>query len=386
MAGVATIGRSKESFHMRRLLCLFGVVLCGAYGAHAQQAGPKPLRLAIAGMTHGHVHWILGRPDRGDVQIVGIYETNRELVDRYAKRYGFRADIVFDDLGKMLDAVKPEAVAAFGPTSDHLRVVEACAPRRVHVMVEKPLALDHEQALRMQALAKEHSVHVLTNYETTWYPSTNAAFDLARRGQVTGPVRKVIVRDGHPGPKEIGVEAEFLEWLTDPKRNGGGALMDFGCYGANLATRLMGGAQPLTVTAVTQQVKPEIYRAVEDEATIVLAYRDAQAIIEASWNWPFSRKDMEVYGRTGYVRALDARNMRVRAAGDAEERAVVLEPRSAPYDDPFAFLAVVVRGDVAVPDEDLSSLANNVVVMRILDAARESARTGRTVTLGPAGR
>jgi predicted dehydrogenase len=343
----------------------------------------KPLRLAIAGLTHTHVHGILGRPDRGDIQIVGIQEPNRELVDRYANQHGFRDDIVFPDLETMLDTVKPQAVAAFGTTYDHLKVVEACAPRGIPVMVEKPLAVSLEHALAIESLAKRHSIHVLTNYETTWYPSTRAVYDLVHDQQTIGPIRKIVAHDGHPGPREIGVNDEFLEWLTDPVRNGGGALMDFGCYGANLATWLMDGAIPHTVTAVTQQVQPETYPAVEDEATIVLAYPQSQTIIQASWNWPVSRKDLEVYGQTGYVQALDGRNLRTRQQDEAEEKAFVLEPNAAPLDDPFAYLAAVVRGEIKVADNDLSALANNVIVMRILEAAKESAATGKTVKLAP---
>lgn len=368
---------------MNRTLRLLCAVLCCAPAAHAQQPMPKPLRLAIAGLTHTHVHWILGRPNRGDIQIVGIFEPNRMLVERYAQQYGFHGDLVFADLNKMLDAVKPEAVAAFGPTYDHLKVVQACAPRGIHVMVEKPLAVDLEHTFALASLAKQHAIHVLTNYETTWYPSTQAVYDFVHEQQMTGPIRKIVVHDGHQGPKEIGVNQEFLEWLVDPVRNGGGALMDFGCYGANLVTWLMGGVAPMRVTAITQQIKPEIYSAVEDEATIILEYPKAQAIIQASWNWSFNRKDMEVYGRTGYVHALDGRNLRVRKENEAQERALVLEPISAPRDDPFAYFAAVVRGEIRVSDRDLSSLENNVMVMRILEAAKESAATGKTVKLSP---
>ncbi len=209
----------------------------------------------------------------------------------------------------MLASAKPEAVAAFGPTDAHRAVVLACAPRGVHVMVEKPLAFDVRDALAMQALAERHHVHLLTNLETTWYPSVHAARALVREGAI-GEIRKVVVHDGHRGPKEIGVEPEFLAWLTDPVRNGGGALTDFGCYGANLVTWLMQGEAPQTVTAVTQQVKPAVYPRVDDEATIVLTYPRAQAILQASWNWPVGRKDMEVYGERGYVLAPDRATIR----------------------------------------------------------------------------
>jgi predicted dehydrogenase len=275
-------------------------------------------------------------------------------------------------------------VAAFGPTDEHRAVVEACAPRGIHVMVEKPLAFELGEALAMKELAERHRVHLLTNLETTWYPSVHAARALVEEGAI-GEIRKVVVHDGHRGPKEIGVEPEFLAWLADPVRNGGGALTDFGCYGANLATWLLEGAVPLAVTAVTQQVKPAVYPRVDDEATIVLAYPRAQAILQASWNWPVGRKDMEVYGERGYVLVPDRATLRLRRDEGSAEEERKPDARPPALGDPFAYFGAVVRGQVRVEPTDLSALANNVTVARILDAARESARTGRTVRLAPSG-
>jgi predicted dehydrogenase len=344
----------------------------------------EPLRLGIAGLSHSHVHGILGRA-AGDVRIVGIAEPNRELAGRYAKRYGLDAGLVFGALKEMLAAAKPEAVAAFGPTDEHRAVVEACAPRGIHVMVEKPLAFDLDEALAMQALAERHCIHLLTNLETTWYPSVHAAHALVQEGAI-GEIRKVVVHDGHRGPKEIGVDPEFLAWLTDPVRNGGGALTDFGCYGANLVTWFLQGEEPIAVTAVTQHVKPAIYPRVDDEATIVLAYPRAQAILQASWNWPVGRKDMEVYGERGYVLVPDRATVRLRRDESSPEEVRSPGELPGPRQDPFASLAAVVRGDVPVDPMGLSGLSNNVTVARILDAARKSARTGRTVRLTPVRR
>ena len=347
----------------------------------AQASADAPLRIAIARLTHTHVHMLLGRPDRGDVRIVGIFEPDTAVAARYAAQYRLDRALFFPTLTAMLDGARPEAVAAFGSIREHLEVVEAAAPRGVHVMVEKPLAVSLDHARRIAALAERHRIHVLTNYETTWYPSTHAAYDLVHRDAAIGPLRKIVVHDGHPGPKEIGVPAEFLAWLTDPVENGGGALIDFGCYGANLITWLMRGAAPTTVTAVTQQIKPDVYPRVDDEATIVVTYPDAQGIIQASWNWPVSRKDMEVYGRTGYVLTPDGRTVRLRTSGDQPERVVTPPDRPAALGDPFAYFRAVIRGTVRMDDADLSALPNNLTVMRILDAAKESARTGRTVRL-----
>ena len=351
-------------------------------GSEAQGQG-QPLRIGVAGLTHTHVHWIFNSAEKGDIELVGIAEPNRELARRYAARYGFPMDLVYDTLEELLESKKPEAVAAFGTIYDHLEIVQACAPKGVHVMVEKPLAVSLDHARQMAALARRHGIHLLTNYETTWYPSTCKAFELLE-GDAVGPVRKMVVRNGHRGPAKIGVDPEFLEWLTDPVRNGGGALMDFGCYGANLMTHLMGGQKPLAVTAVTQQLQVENNPEVEDEALIILEYNNANGVIHGSWNWPIGRKDMEIYGLRGAIYADNRDQVRLRNAEGYDgysEEVFQLEDRSPPFDDPFAYFKAVVRNAVPPGDSSLSSLENNLVVMEILEAAKESARTGTRVAL-----
>lgn len=364
-------------------LCCLVLLMAGvaAPGLARQEKPAPPLRIGVVGLVHTHVHWILGREPRGDVEIVGIVEPNRDLAARYAAQHGFSMDLVYDTLDELFEAALPEAVTVFGTIYDHLEVTQAAARRGVHVMVEKPLAVSLAHARAMQAVADSAGIHLLTNYETTWYPSVHAVRDLVQAGSL-GPVRKIVVHDGHRGPIEIGVNEEFWSWLIDPVQNGGGALTDFGCYGANLMTWLMGGARPTSVTAVTQTIKPDLYPNVDDEATFIVTYPEAQGIIQASWNWPFSRKDMEVYGKTGYALADNATDLRVRFSATEAEAARTIAPRPLPYDDPFAYLAAVVRGTVD-PAGSLSSLENNMVVMEILDAATRSAQTGRRITLPP---
>ena len=341
----------------------------------------KPLRMGIAGITHSHVHGLLGRPDRGDVQIVGIVEPNTDLARRYSERYGYSMNIVFTSMAEMISRTKPEIVAAFGSIYQHLEIVEACAPAGIHVMVEKPLAVSVEHAQKMKTLADKYKILLLTNYETTWYPSNQKAYEIGIKNKDIGELRKVVIHDGHEGPQEIGVNKEFLEWLTDPVLNGGGAVMDFGCYGANLLTWLNRGAKPESVLAITQQVKPDIYPNVDDEATILLKYPKMQGIIQASWNWPFSRKDMEVYGKTGYIIADNGTDIRIRLKDDKTERKESLKKLVTPYNDPFSLFAALVRKEIELPKYDLSSLENNMIVVEILEAAKKSAKTGKAVKL-----
>lgn len=340
----------------------------------------KPLKVGVVGLTHTHVHWILGREDRGDIEIVGIVEPNQDLAQRYMKQHNMSTELVYPTMEAMVKAVEVEAVTAFGSIYEHLEVVQFFAPLGIHVMVEKPLAVSMEHAREMARLAKKHNIHLLTNYETSWYATNTQAYEMVQAGKL-GPLRKVIVRDGHEGPIEIGVNQEFLDWLTDPVQNGGGAVTDFGCYGANLTTWLTKGKRPVSVTAITKTYKPEKYPKVDDEAVILLEYEDMTAILEASWNWPFNRKDMEVYGATGYVISDNGSDMRVRLAGEDQATAMKADPLPAAINDPFAMLASVIKDGFKVEDHDVSALANNLLVVEILDAAKESARTGRKVML-----
>jgi predicted dehydrogenase len=361
-------------------LALLSTLLAVTLSTAQTSPAKPPLRVGIVGLVHGHVHGFLGQSLHSpEIEIVGVAEPDHQLLAAAATRYGFGPNLLFTDLEDMLQKGRPQAVLVYTNTYDHRRVVEICARHGVHVMMEKPLAVSLDDALAIEKAANAGKIQVLVNYETSWYRSNHTAYDLVHVGGL-GEVRKVVIHDGHNGPKEIGVQPEFLAWLTDPKLNGGGALFDFGCYGADLMTWLMDGQRPQTVTAVTQQLKPEIYSRVDDEATIILTYPRAQAIVQASWNWPFGRKDMEVYGQTGYVITVQSNDIRVHFGGeDTQETQLAAKPVPSPYDNELSYLRAVVL-DGAKPDA-LSSLETNVTVTEILDAARRSATEGKTIVL-----
>ncbi len=344
-----------------------------------------PIRVAIVGLVHGHVQGFLHNlPSHPEITLVGISEPDAALRQHYIDRTHLPANIFFPTEAAMLQNTHPQAILVYTSIAGHRAAIEQAAPLHIAAMVEKPLATTVEDALAIQQLAQKYNVPVLTNYETTWYNSNTAAANLLAEGKI-GDLRKIVVHDGHQGPKEINVGPEFLAWLTDPKQNGGGALFDFGCYGVDLATWIMHGELPLTVTAVTLHIKPQIYPNVDDDSTIVLTYPHAQAIIQGSWNWPFSRKDMEIYGATGYVDTLyedhdPGAKLRVRLTGEPSEHTETAPPLAPPQNDALNYLAAVLNGSLK-PQRDLTSLDTNVTVVRILDAARRSAQTGRTITL-----
>jgi len=337
--------------------------------------GQKTLRVGVAGLTHDHVHNVMHQFKKGEVIIAGIAESDPQLIARYKKSYQLPDSLFYHSLTELIDHTHPDAVLAYNAISQHLGVVETCAPKGISVMVEKPLATTVKDADRIAALAKQYHIHVLTNYETTWYDTNQQIFELVNDNKIGAP-RKMIVHDGHQGPKEIGCSQDFLNWLTDPVMNGGGALRDFGCYGADLMTWLMRGKAPISVTTIAHHIKPSIYPKVEDDATILLEYPDATGIIEASWNWPFSIKDWEVFGTTGYLHALNDRSLLQRTNRTYDSVAV----HPAVYRDNIPYLADVLSGKLD-PGNDLTSLPTNLIVVRILEAATRSAKEGKKIML-----
>src|SRR5205814_283903 len=122
-----------------------------------------------------------------DAHVVGIADPDEQLSAGYASKYKLDSKLFFKNLEEMLDKTKPRAVVVFTSTFDHLRVVEACASRGIHVMMEKPLAATLEQARAMERAAQRGKIHVLVNYETTWYASNAAAWSMADEQHAIGP-------------------------------------------------------------------------------------------------------------------------------------------------------------------------------------------------------
>lgn len=354
---------------MRLLVCLavffFGLV--------SRAPAQDKFRLGIVGLTHDHAWGILRDvAKRSDVEVVGIAEGVPELRQQAAKALGHQVTF-YDDYQKMLDEAKPQAIMCFGDNRQHLAVVKAAATRKVHVMMEKPLAPTFEQARQTYEAARKGGIKLMVNYWIAWSPETETAHERVEAGDV-GTVRKMQARFGHRGPIEIGVSKYFGAWLTDPELNGGGAIIDFGCYGADLLRWYLG--KPSSVSAVTHTFKPQTYPKVDDDAVIVVNYPNAVGIIEASWNWPNGKNDLQVFGDKGELLA-DRNLVRVTQAGGRKD--VELKPLPPERQNATAFFIDAVRNNK--PIDGILSPEFNLDVAEILEAAKMSARTGKTVAL-----
>jgi len=331
--------------------------------------------IALIGLRHshtwGHLEHLLKAPA---AKFVAIAESDPALVAE-AGKMGATKVAYFTGYKEMLDKVKPTMVWAFVENNRHQEIVEACGPRGVHVIFEKPLAATYKQAKAIERLAARYNIEVLTNFSPAWSPFHYAAKSVVDSGALGTPWR-LRVTTGHGGvfPKS-GRSKLFHEWLIDPVQNGAGALMDFGCYNALYALYYLG--RPEKVYASALHLRPNDFPRVEDSATMVLTYPNAVAILEQSWDLPPGVNAFEIAGYKGYIRQAEGKpEMRI---GRHPAKPLPMKPRAAQYSEPVAYMVDCLRHKRAV--EGLVSMKYTVDVNEIIDAALRSIRSGKPVRL-----
>ncbi|HMJ61820.1 MAG TPA: Gfo/Idh/MocA family oxidoreductase, partial [Bryobacteraceae bacterium] len=174
---------------------IFALSLLTAGACFAADPSSTPLRVGIISLEHGHVAGFLnggaltpagGALHRPDIQVVGIVERDQQLFDKYAERFHWSADMHFRSIEELASRTHPDAALIFTSTAGHTKAVEECAKLGIHAMMEKPMAVSYKDALAMAEAARRGKIHVLVDYETSWYGSNKAAYDLLAQGAL-GP-------------------------------------------------------------------------------------------------------------------------------------------------------------------------------------------------------
>src|SRR5882724_64922 len=360
---------------------LMALQVLGTRAAAAAPSAPeRKTRIAIVGLDHDHVWGLLKYLEaEPDAELVAIAEPQPALVKEAKSRVPDSVKF-YSAYVPMLDEVKPDAVIVTTSNDRHLEILRDCAKRHIHYSVEKPMATNAADAREKEKLARQAGIKLMVNYWNAWVAPSHELFHRVKDGQV-GAVQKIIVQYGHAGPKEIGMSEYFADWLYYPVKNGGGAIMDFGCYGAEWALWLKG--RPKGVAAISQKLKVSQHNQVDDDATILLEYPDATVIIEASWDWPHSMGQVQVFGPKGSLLAtrntLFYRPTDERGKSGLEGEPVSLNAPQGAASNPVAYFVDCIRHDKPIVDPLSPRL--NVQVLEILDAARESVRTGRAQEL-----
>jgi predicted dehydrogenase len=338
-------------------------------------------RLAIVGLDHDHVWGLLKIiANEPDAELVAIADPHTELIEK-AKATVPAGVKFFSDYIQMLDEIKPDAVIVTTANNRHLEILRACAKRKIHFFTEKPMATSGADAREMERLAGEAGIKLMVNYGNAWSGAMQDAVTRVKHGEI-GNVQRIIVKFGHEGPKEIGTSKYFADWLYDPAKNGAGALMDFGCYGADWAMVLKG--RPKRVYATSLKLKTEQHNAVEDDATVLLEYPDATAILMPSWDWPYGQGQAEIFGPKGSFLVRGDGLLFQPAKGQTSAQnpdGKPIETRPVPQAtrSGVAYFLYCIRNNR--PIEGPVSPGINVGVNEIMDAAKESIRTGRAVAM-----
>jgi predicted dehydrogenase len=365
---------------MKKLLFFILLLSLSASGGFAQ-AGKT--RLAIVGLDHDHVWGLLETIAKTpEAELVAIADPHPELVTKAKARVPSSVKF-FADYAAMLDEMRPEAVIVTTANNRHLEILRACAQRHVNFFTEKPMASTGADAREMARMARDAGIKLMVNYWNAWAPPTQEAYARLKAGEV-GPIQKMIIEFGHEGPKEIGVSKEFEEWLYDPEKNGAGALMDFACYGADWALWVKG--RPERVYAYALRLKTGQHNKVEDDAVVLLEYADATAILLPSWDWPYSKGQAEFFGPKGSFLVMGDGLLFQPAHQGTKAQAPDGTPVPTPPLPPakrngVAYFLDCLRNHKPLEGPVTAEL--NVGVNEIIDAAKESIRTGRAVELKP---
>jgi predicted dehydrogenase len=331
-------------------------------------------RIGVAGLIHDHV-WGMLRwwKELDGAELAAAADVNPPLLEKVRGEFGVPKSYL--SYAEMFDREELDVVLVAMDNAGTADVVEAAAAKGVHVMSEKPMAATLEQADRMVAACRRARVELMINWPTAWSPPIQTLDRLIGDGAI-GAVHKVKYLAAHQGPQEIGCTPYFYNWLYDPRLNGAGALMDYCCYGADMAAHWLG--RPESVVGIMGTlVKPDF--PVDDNAVILMKYPGAFGIAEASWTQQGGDggANPAVYGAAGTLSVVGSRVRLARVDREAEW----IEPdRPAPGRRNGAeYLVSCLRS--GTPVEGMCSAATSRTAQEILQRGLESAQSGREISL-----
>jgi len=333
-------------------------------------------RLGIIGLSHDHVWDVL--PDAAAderVELVAAASAQLPLLERAKKEFGLAT---YPDANEMAAGEQLDAVFIYGNNRAGAEEGVKALERGWHVLIEKPLSADLEGARQLLQAADTTGKRLMVNWPIAWWAPLRHALQMAQAGEL-GELWQVKYRAAHEGPKEMGASEYFCDWLYDPNRNGGGAFIDYCCYGGILARVLLGRAH--SATAVAGNLVKRGLDA-EDNGVMLLQYPGALAIAEASWTQvgKLTSYVTAIYGTEGTLLIEPENGTLLHATAKHPEGREVTVPESPPHlENPTAHFLWGIEDDHAF--QPLCRPGNNVDAQEMLIAGLEAATTGQRIEL-----
>jgi predicted dehydrogenase len=365
----------------------------------------KTYRIGIIGFAHMHINNVAAlygqHPQAKLVACADTVPDRPELREGpYTRGWNLKHALkdlgvpkAYDDYREMLRKEKCDIVICCSENARHPDVVEACAAAGTHVCVEKPMAMSLEHGLRMVRACHAAGTKLIVNWPLTWDPSAHKAKALIDAGAI-GRVLEVKWRAGHTGPLGPGASHAGVSEAAAPltprelgatwwhhEATGGGAMLDYCCYGSMVA-RWYIGEQALAAVGMKGNLASQ-WGDADDNGAMIVRFPNAMALFEGSWTtWDHGvSSGLIVYGTTGTLVVETREGKQVVREEHGHGRTTIHDapPLAKDRDNVAAeFIHHLETGDAVHPTLDMMY---NLEVMAILDAGLRSARTGKLETV-----
>ena len=229
------------------------------------------IRAVIIGFSHMHVNEVaLYLSEQPDFELVGAAGVKSNLPEipplRYTPEWNLEnvktnyCSNIYDDYRAMLDELKPDIAFILSENCEKPEIVTECAKRGVNVSIEKPIAVNLEEAKRIKAAVDKYGIEAVVNWPVVWREYVHRMKNAIDGGIIGKPIKLRYI-NGHTGPLGKGAKhrgvSENAEEMTDEQRgktwwhslsHGGGVYLDISCYGCLFSKWLLGDGEKAAIS------------------------------------------------------------------------------------------------------------------------------------------
>lgn len=226
-----------------------------------------------------------------DVEIIAVADKDISVAERVAREHSI--PYFYDDYKKLIERDDIDAVSVATPNYLHAPITIAACKAKKHVLVEKPMATNIDDAEEMVATAKENDVVLMLNQQHRYRPANLKAKELIE-ADVIGKILAIDGWVGSPGPEFWSPQGK---WFFKKDEAMGGPLADLAIHELDLI-RWVTGLEVEEVSAFTDTLEKNIE--VEDNAVCILRFNNrALGVLHASWTYKPGGMQTVIYGSKG---------------------------------------------------------------------------------------
>ena len=343
----------------------------------------KPLKIGVIGLGMGREHLLRYRQVPNCIS-QAICDTSADLVQQIGDEFSIPQR--FTDFAEFIEKAEVDAVSLAVPNFLHKEMTLAALDRGLHVMCEKPMAMNTAEAEEMQAAVRASGKKFMIHFNQRFRPEHQYFRDVIKRGELGN------VYYASAGWRRMRGMPRFGGWFGQKKMSGGGPLIDLGVHMLDLTRWLIGNPKVVTVSASTfahigQALAKEQKKDfdVEDLASALIRFDDGSSLVlEVSWALNFEEREkiyLEMSGTRGGLSSVSYDYKDTSVCIFREQNGALIKTVPLKYPTATETAQSYFLRSIEEDFEPEAGAADGVEIMRILDAIYESARIGREVEL-----